>query len=93
MEVSREGRKTTPERGVQEQVSPSEVGGRAQEGRGRLAGVAGRLAVVRHSEAVTHSYYAPVTLDATLSTEASASLPDTWGMVRITPDHTCANPS
>ena len=100
MEISREGRKTTPERGVQEQVSPSEVGGRAQEGRGRLAGVAGRLAgvagrlaVVRHSEAVTHSYYAPVTLDATLSTEASASLPDTWGMVRITPDHTCTNPS
>lgn len=69
-----------------------EEGGRAQEGRGRLASVAGGLAVVRHSEAVIHPYYAPVTLDAALSTEASASLPDTWGMVRITPDHACANP-
>lgn len=54
--------------------------------------MAGGLAVVRHSEAVIHPYYAPVTLDAALSTEASASLPDTWGMVRITPDHACANP-
>lgn len=44
-----------------------EEGGRAQEGRGRLASVAGGLAVVRHSEAVIHPYYAPVTLDAALS--------------------------
>lgn len=70
-----------------------EVGGRVQEGRRRLAGVAGRLAVLRRSKAVIHPYYAPVTLDAALSTKASASSPDTGGMVRITPDHACANPS
>ena len=88
-----EGRlRPSPSVGFRSKSVLGEEGGRAQEGRGKLAGVAGGLAVVRHSEAVIHPYYAPVTLDAALSTEASASLPDTWGMVRITPDHAWANP-
>lgn len=82
-----------PSLGFRSKSVLGEVGGRAQEGRRRLAGVAGRLAVLRRSEAVIHPYYAPVTVDAALSTKASASSPDTWGMVRITPDHACANPS
>ena len=82
-----------PSVGFRSKSDLGDVGGRVQEGRWRLAGVAGRLAVLRRSKAVIHPYYAPVTLDAALSTKASASSPDTGGMVRITPDHACANPS
>ena len=64
-----EGRlRPSPSVGFRSKSVLGEEGGRAQEGRGKLAGVAGGLAVVRHSEAVIHPYYAPVTLDAALST-------------------------
>lgn len=69
-----------------------EVGGRAQEGRGTLAGVAGRLAVLRRSEAVIHPYHAR---DSGCGTQHQSLgfLTRHGGMVRITPNHTCANPS
>lgn len=78
--------------GFRSSRSWARLGGRAQEGRGRLASVAGRLAMVGDNWAVIHPHSASITLDRAPNTEASDPLPDAWA-VEITSDHARENPS